>query len=73
MNYNESEILRKLGCNICAERNRARLSQEELAESLTISSKHLGKIERGLANPKFTTILAIVKALNITFDTLYKD
>lgn len=68
----EKEILRQIGNNIRAERNRARLTQEKLAEMISINEKNLGKIERGQSNVKITNIIAIMKALNIPFDQLYK-
>ncbi|MBD5401506.1 helix-turn-helix transcriptional regulator [bacterium] len=69
---NEKEILFKLGRNICAERNRLGISQEGLAEQINISDKHISKIENGHTNPKITTIIAIMDALNLPFDALYK-
>ncbi len=68
-----NEILQKLGRNICAERNRAGLSQEELAEKANMNEKHLGQIERGQINPKITTIIAIMEALDLPFEALYKS
>ncbi len=70
---NEKEILMEIGRNICAERNRARLSQEALASIIGINVKNLGKIEHGEANTKITNIIAIMKALNIPFEAIYKD
>ncbi len=67
-----NEILLKLGRNICAERNRAGLSQEELAEKANMNEKHLGQIERGQINPKITTIISIMEALDLPFEALYK-
>ncbi|MBD5401507.1 helix-turn-helix transcriptional regulator [bacterium] len=69
---NEKDILLKIGRNICAERNRAGYSQEGLAEQIGMNEKHIGRIERGLTNPKITTIIAIMDALNLPFDALYK-
>lgn len=71
-NMDEKEILIDLGNNICAERNRARLSQCGLAEKIGMSEKHLGRIERGKANPKITNIIAILQVLDIPFEALYK-
>lgn len=68
----DKDIILNIGNNIRAERNRLRLSQEELAEKIGINVKNLGKIERGQSNPKITTIVSIMKALNIPFDALYK-
>ena len=70
---NNQEKLYNIGRNICAERNRAGLSQEGLAEKIGISEKHLSKIENGLVNLKIITFIAIKDALNVPFEALYKD
>lgn len=62
----------ELGKNIKAERNRQFLSQEKLAELVGIQTHHISKIERGLVDIKFTTLIAILKALNLRFDKLYE-
>lgn len=69
----EKEIIIKIGRNICAERNRAGLSQEKLAELIGMNEKHLGKIERGQAIPKITTIIGIMNALDLPFEALYRN
>lgn len=69
---NEKEILAKIGDNIRAERNRARLSQEGLAEKINMNEKHISRIESGYINPRITTIIAIMEALNIPFEAIYK-
>ena len=72
INMDEKEILITIGNNIRAERNRARLTQERLAEKISMNERNLGKIERGMANAKITNIIAIMKALYIPFEALYK-
>lgn len=68
----KNEILKIFGKNLRAERNRAGYSQDELAERMGIcAGKHIGTIERGETNPSLTTIVAILKALNIDFDKLF--
>ncbi len=65
------KILYEFGRNLRAERNRAGLSQDGLAEKINLcAGKHIGKIERGETNPTLTTIVAIMKTLNISFDKL---
>lgn len=66
----EKDILFNFGRNIKAERNRAGLSQEGLGNIIGTDGRHIGRIERGQANPKLTTIIAIAKALNISIDSL---
>lgn len=66
-------LLKQFGKNLRAERNRNGLSQEKLAEAAELSNfSHIGKIERGEMNPTLTTIVAIIKALDISFEALYK-
>lgn len=72
INMQEKDILLQIGNNIRAERNRARLSQEGLAEKISMNEKHLSKIENGLTNPKITTIISIMEALDLPFEALYK-
>lgn len=61
----------ELGKNIKAERNRLFLSQEKLAELVGVQTHHISKIERGLVDIKFSTLIAILKALNLKFEKLY--
>jgi len=69
---NEKDILKIFGRNLRAERNRLGLSQDGLAELMGIcAGKHIGNIERGITNPKLTTIISILKVLNIKFEKLY--
>ena len=65
------EELIKLGNNIRAERNRLRMSQEQLAAKADLQTNHISNIENGKYDIKFTTLLAIMKALNVPFDKLY--
>ena len=70
---NKELILKEFGRNLKAERNRAGLSQDGLANLTEIcAGKHIGKIERGEINPTLTTVISILQALNIDFQTLYK-
>lgn len=67
-----NKILIELGNNIRAERNRRKYSQAELAELVGIATPHISKIESGQTDIKFTTLIAILKALNIPFEKLYE-
>ena len=67
----KKRILCEFGRNLRAERNRAGYSQDGLANKIGIcAGKHIGTIERGETNPTLTTIVAIMKTLNISFDKL---
>ncbi|CCY23850.1 MAG: helix-turn-helix transcriptional regulator [Brachyspira sp.] len=67
-----NEALQILGNNLRAERNRQRLSQEQLAEMAGLQMQHVSKIENGQTDIRFTTLIAILKALNIPFEKLYE-
>jgi len=69
---NKREVLIEFGKNLRAERNRAGLSQDGLALQAGIcAGKHIGKIERGEANPSLFTVISIMRILNINFDKLF--
>ena len=69
----KNEILKIFGKNLRAERNRAGYSQDEPAEKMGIyAGKHIGTIERGETNPSLITIIAVMQALDISFDKLFE-
>jgi transcriptional regulator with XRE-family HTH domain len=61
----------KFGNNVRIERNKLRYSQEELAGLIGTQQSHIGKIERGEADIRISTLIAIMKALNVPFEKLY--
>lgn len=66
------EILKEFGRNLKAERHRAGLSQEQLAEKIGVSyGQVVGTIERGETNTSLSVILAIMMALDLDFDKLF--
>lgn len=65
------EILKKIGNNLRAERNRLNLSQEELAEMADLQRQHISKIENGQINMRVSTLVPLLKALNIKFEQLF--
>ena len=68
----EKSVLKNFGNNLRAERNRLGLSQDGLANLMGIcAGKYIGNIERGITNPKLTTIVAMLKVMNIDFEKLY--
>ena len=70
----KNEILKIFGKNLRAERNRAGYSQDELAEKMGIcAEEHIGNIERGETNLSLTTIVAVLQALNTSFDKLFDN
>lgn len=73
IDMDRKQILAEFGKNLRAERNRAGFSQDELAEKMGIcAGKHIGTIERGETNPSLTTIIAVMQALDISFDKLFE-
>jgi len=64
--------IKEFGRNLCAERNRLGLSQEGLGNKISMDGNYIGRIERAEVNPTLTTIIAILEALNLSFETLYK-
>ena len=69
---NKDELLKKFGRNLCAERNRAGLSQYDLGELVSMDGSYIGRIERAEVNPTITTIIPILEALKIPFESLCK-
>jgi transcriptional regulator with XRE-family HTH domain len=59
------EYSRVLGDRIRAERRRRRLSQERLHLDAGISRDVLQRIESGLHNPTYFTLLRIARALDV--------
>lgn len=69
---NEKDILKNIADNIRIERLKKRLSQEQLAEMVNISTKYLNIIENRKANPTIVIIVKICSALNIDLNSVYK-
>ena len=63
--------LEKLGNNIRAERNRLNYTQEDLEAITGILAQHIGRIEKGEIDLRFSTLVNILKALNIPFEKIY--
>lgn len=64
--------LKETGTLIRTHRLLAGLTQFQLAESVNMDEKQLGKIERGLHYPNVQTFLKIIKKLNIDIEYFYK-
>ena len=67
----EKANLKILGSNIKAERNRLNYTQEDLEGLTGILAQHIGKIEKGEIDIRFTTLVALLKSLKIPFEKLY--
>jgi transcriptional regulator with XRE-family HTH domain len=57
--------LRRLGERIRDQRHAKGLTQESLAQTLSLSVAYVSLIERGGRNPPYTTVLAIARALGV--------
>lgn len=62
-----------LGERIRVARERNNLTQEKLAELCSLSSSHIGHIERGTRIPSLETVFAVSNVLDISFDSLLLD
>ena len=62
-----------IGSKIKEARERAHLTQEELAEIVDISPTHMSVIERGVKTPKLDTFVKIANALHLSADALLQD
>lgn len=65
-----NDIAILLGQRIRALRTTKGLSQEELAFRASISTNHLGQIERAIKNPTLDTINKIAQALEVSLPEL---
>jgi transcriptional regulator with XRE-family HTH domain len=54
-------------------REEREITQEQLASDAGITSSALSRIERGLNNPRWTTLKRIAKALEISLVDLVRD
>lgn len=71
-NMDKETLLKEFGKNLRAERNRAGLSQEQLAEKIGVSyGQVVGTIERGETNTSLSVIVAIMDALDLDFEKLF--
>ena len=62
---NKDELLKKFGKNVKIERIKKDLTQEQLAERLSLSQNYVACIERGRQNMSLGKILELSEALNI--------
>ncbi len=52
-------------------RLKARLTQEQLAETADLSLKHLGEIERGRGNPTLSSLEQLAEVLGVSLNQLF--
>lgn len=59
-----------LGERIRQSRKKAKLTQEQLAESISLSVSHVGHIERGSRIPSIDTLVRMSSTLHVSIDYL---
>lgn len=69
----KAQITKKVGQKVRAEREKKKLSQEELAELAGFYRTYIGHIETGAYSPSMFTLWRIAKALKIDLAKLLKD
>ncbi len=62
-----------LGMRIRAEREKRYMTQEQLGEICSLSTAHIGHIERGTRTPSIDALCAISSALGVSLDSLLLD
>ena len=73
MDSNERYLRKNIGKKIKLARAKTNFTQEKLAEELSLSTRYISQLERGIAFGSATTIVNICKALNISSDFLFDD
>lgn len=66
----EQEFRDIIALNIRVERVKRKLTQEQLAEMIDMSTKHLVKIENGRVTPSSYKLFRIAKVMNVSLDKL---
>ena len=66
-------ILKTLGKKIATLRKQKGMNQEEFADVSGKMINTISNIERGLSDPKITTLLSIAQALNVSVEVLFGD
>ena len=76
MDNNKQELnplIFKIGQRIQKYRLQRGWTQEQLAEAINVSQKHLSRIENGYHNPRFDMVIQIANALNLPVDVFARD
>jgi transcriptional regulator with XRE-family HTH domain len=67
-----SEVAKQLGANVVAARRRADITQEELSFCAGLHRTEIGQLERGIRDPKISTLLKLAGALSLPPGDLLK-
>ena len=73
MDSKEKYLRQNIGKKIKLARAKTNYTQEKLAEKLSLSTRYISQLERGIAFGSASTIVNLCKALNISSDFLFDD
>lgn len=73
MEMDDFDYRKQIGKQIKLARSKAGYTQEELAEKLSLSTRYISQLERGISFGTAGTIINICKTLEISADYLFKD
>lgn len=62
-----------IGKSICKIRKEQKLTQEDMAVYFDNHREYISRLERGLVDPRLSTLLKISNALNIKLSEIIKD
>lgn len=65
------DLCTALGQRLRSARIACRFTQEQLAAKAHVSSRQISKIENGKMNPSYEILHALIRAMNISADTLF--
>lgn len=68
----EKEIVEIFGQRLKQAREKANLTQSELAEKIGLSTNFVGMVERGERNTKFANVYNLITALDYTLEKFFK-
>lgn len=66
------DVRKKVGANVRLFREKAEVSQEELADRSGLHRTYISGVERGVRNPTVLVLAKIAKALNVELFMLVK-
>lgn len=66
------DILLRLGKKIKKARKSRHLTQQKVSDKSGVAVRTISKIERGLMNPSFELLAALVPVLGVSFDSLFR-
>ena len=73
MTETEKKLRKNIGKKIKLARAKTNYTQETLAEEISLSTRYISQLERGIAFGSASTIVNLCKALNISSDFLFSD